>query len=355
MEIYVLDELNGIIGLVDVFESVIWNVQYFSRNDFQLQIAGTAENVELLQMGRLLCRAEDISETDYKNVMRIEGIKLDFDSESGWLLTITGKGLKNTLSRRIVWNQTTITGNVEAAIRQVITENVINPYDPDRQIPNFTLGRPKGFEDTADIQLLGDNIAEWIETTCQTYGYGWDVYISNGKYVFDLYTGTDRSYDQSDVDPVVFSPEYDNLLTSTYIYDKEGYNNTALIGGEGEGINKRTASVGTSAGLERLETYIDGSGVSSNGKIITEAQYQKMLEDFGQETLSEEAYTTTFEGSVDPHSTYELNRDYFLGDIVQVDNNNGIAAVTRIIEIIYAEDINGSSVVPTFTDWEVNE
>lgn len=354
MDIYVIDELNGIIGLIDTFESAIFNIQYFSRNDFQLTLAGTADNINLLQMGRLLCRGEDVSENEYQNVMRIEGLKLDFDSEKGWILTVTGKGLKNILSKRIVWSQTTTTGSVETAIRQVITENVISPSDNARKINNFVMDEAQGFPETADIQLLGENIADWLEATCQTYGYGWDVYIKNSKYTFKLYKGTDRSYDQNVNPPVVFSPEYDNLLSSTYTYNKENYVNAALIGGEGDGINKRTASIGTATGLERFETYIDGSGVSSNGQIITVEQYTAMLENYGQEQLSGNAFTIKYDGEIDPDGMYKLNQDYFLGDIVQIDNNNGITGKTRISEIIYSEGENGISVIPTFTEWEVD-
>lgn len=354
MDIYVLDELNGVIGLIDTFESAIFNIQYFSKNDFQITVAGTPENISLLQMDRLLCRGDDMSENEYHNVMRIEGLQLNFDSEKGWILTVTGKGLKNILSRRIVWGQTTTTGSVETAIRKVITENVINPSDSSRKINNFAMDAAQGFPETADIQLLGENIADWLEATCQTYGYGWDVYIKNSKYTFKLYKGADRSYDQNVNDPVVFSPDYDNLLSSTYTYNKEDYKNAALIGGEGEGINKRTASIGTASGLERSETYIDGSSVSSNGQIITVEQYTAMLENYGQEQLSGNAFTTKFDGEIDPNGMYKLNQDYFLGDIVQIDNNNGISAVTRIVEIIYSEDENGISVIPTFTEWEVD-
>lgn len=48
-----------------------------------------------------------------------------------------------------------------------------------------------------------------------------------------------------------------------------------------------------------------------------------------------------------------MNKDYFLGDIVQVINAYGIRAMPRIIEIIESEDENGASTVPTFSTWEV--
>lgn len=354
MDIYVMDGVNGIIGLIDTYNSVIWNVQYFGKNDFQLVTAANDANMDLLQEGRLLVRESDINLDSYNNVMLIEKVQIDLDSEKGWLLTVTGKGLKNLLSRRVVWSQITSTGTVETTIRQAITDNAINPTDTNRVIPNLVLDSLQGFTDTADIQLLGENLAEWLESICTTYGYGWDIYIKNHQFVFKLYQGTDRSYNQSSVVPVVFSPEFDNLLSSSYAYDKSRYINAALIGGEGQGTAKRTASIGTAAGLARFETYVDGSSVSSNGEIITVEEYTALLQSYGKEQIAVSQITKSFDGEVIPDGLYKLNTDYFLGDIVQIQNEKGISATPRIIEIIYADDENGTSVVPTFSEWEVD-
>lgn len=352
-DIYVLDGLNGPIGIIDAFESSIWTVQYFGQSDFQLIVAATDENLSLLIPERYLVRDEDIHDGTFQNVMVIGAIKLDFDAEKGWVLTVTGKGLKSIVGKRVIWQQTTLSGFVEDGIRHVINENVIEPADQNRVIPNFTLEPKMGYTDTMDIQSLSDNIAEWMASICETYGYGWDVYISGGKYVFKLYKGLDRSYRQDVVVPVVFSPEYDNLLSSSYTYDNSEYKNAALVGGEGEGSSQRYATIGTATGLERYETYIDGGSVSSNGDIITLDTYLKMLEDYGKQQLAEVSRPKKMDGEIIPVGMYTINEDFFLGDIVQIETKKGISAVSRIIEIIYSEDTNGSNVVPTFKEWEV--
>ena len=353
MEIYVLDGLNGIVDIVGTFKSVIWNVQYNDKNDFELVVPATEENLNALQVGRYLVRGEDITDTAFYNVMVIENYKLDFDMENGWLLTLTGSGLKTIVGQRIVWSQTNLEGNAETMIRQVITQNIISPSDTNRKIDNFVLAESAGLTDTVDLQLMGENIADWLVEICKKFSYGWDVYIANGNYIFKLYKGTDRTYDQSSVTPVVFSAEFDNLLSSSYVYNKAKYQNAALIGGEGEGTSQRTATIGTATGLERFEAYIDGSSVSSNGEIITEQQYIQMLQDYGLTQLAQTAFTQSFSGEIDTDGLYKINRDYFLGDLVQVENEKGIKAAPRIIEIIYAEDESGISVVPTFSEWEV--
>lgn len=353
MDIYVLDEKAEILDIVDVFQSVIWTVQYYSQGDFELIVPATKKNIDLMQKDRLLCRDKDITKDTFKNVMVIEDIKIESDWEEGDKLTVSGKSLKSIVGRRVVWKQTNLTGNLEAGIRYVLNENVIDPEEESRKIANVELDEVAGITDTIDAQLLGDNIAEWIESICSTHEIGWDMYVRSKKYIFRLYKGTDRTYNQTEVPAVVFSDEYDNLLESIYTYERGDYKNAALIGGEGEGVNQRTTTIGEATGLQRYETYIDGSSVSSNGAIITEEQYNKLLQDYGKEQLNEVSDTESFEGNVVSDGNYKLNQDYFLGDLVQVKNEFGIEATPRIIEIIESEDEKGTAIVPKFSTWEV--
>lgn len=353
MDIYVLDSSAQILDMIDTFESNIWTVQYFDTNDFELVVPATDKNIDLLQKDRLLCRDKDRDGGTWQNVMIIENIKIVADWEDGNQMTVSGRGLKSIVGRRVIWKQTNLTGKVETGIRQIITENIISPDDEKRKIDNFILDEPAGITDTFDIQAMGEDLDEWVTSTCQTYGIGWDVYIKDGKFVFKLYKGLDRSYNQKDRLPVVFSDEFDNLLASTYTYERAEFKNAALIGGEGEGVNQRITTIGDSSGLERYEAYIDGSSVSSNGTIITEEQYYKMLQDYAKDELNTTSFTESFEGNVIPDGNYILNQDYFLGDTVQVINEYGISATPRIVEIIESEDQNGTSIVPTFSTWEV--
>lgn len=353
MDIYVLNLNAEILGIVDNFKSIIWTRQWFGQGDFQLVVPATDKHIDLLQKDRLLCRDQDRTSNRFDNVMLIENIGVVTDWENGNTITVTGRSLKNIIGRRIVWKQMNLTGNAESSIQQVITDNIINPEDTGRKISNFILADAVGITDTLDAQLLGENIAEWLESVSNTYGFGWDVFINDKKFVFTLLNGTDRSYNQTTTAPVVFSPEFDNLLSSNYSYGRAEYKNAALVGGEGEGINRRTATIGDSTGLDRYETFVDGSSVSSNGEIITVEQYTKLLEDYGKDQLGTTAYTEKFDGTTVPDGNYVLNTDYFLGDVVQVVNEYGISATPRIIEIIESEDENGTTTVPTFSTWEV--
>jgi hypothetical protein len=361
MEIYAMKGLNGEVNIIDTFQSVIWNMQFFDVSDFELVVPGTADNFALLTKGTLLVRSTDISvdpedptKVTYKNVMRIQDRNLTFDIEDGWILTLTGPGLKKIVGQRIVWQQTNLSGTVENAIRQVITENIISPTDQARVIPDFTMAPAKGYTDQIEAQLFSENIADWLVNTCELYGYGWDVYISAGKYVFEIAKGTDRTYDQNIVTPVVFSMEYDNMIAAGYQEIAEETFNAALIGGEGDGTDQITETIGTATGIDRSEGYIDASSVSSNGEIITLKTYKQMLQAYGAAEMVKKQDKQQLSGEINHNGLYKLNEDYFLGDIVQI-RSQYYDAKTQIIELIYSEDENGSVTLPTFGAWQEDE
>lgn len=359
MNVYVLDSNFKRIGLCDDFKSIIWTTRYFTPGDFELYLPATDQNITLLSEDRYVVREKDISETDGKitmhNVMIIEKVQVTTSIEDGNYLTVTGRCLKSILARRIVWQQTTLSGRMEMAIRQVVNENAINPAITARKISQLQLGTSRGYTDTIEKQVTGDILSDFITEVCTAYGTGWDIFIAGNKFVFELYRGVDRSYNQKERPCVIFSQEFDNLLTTDYVYDKTNHKNVALVAGEGEGLARKTATVGNASGLARYELYVDSRNSSSNDGEITDAAYTQLLIEEGNEALSDDAnnIVENIEGSVEANSTYILNQDYFLGDIVEVVNEYGIATTPRIIEIIENEDDTGSTVIPTFSTWEV--
>jgi len=355
MDIYVLNRSFDIVGVCDDYKSCIWTTRYFTPGDFELYLPATDDNILLLKEDRYVVRDKDITADTYKNVMIVEKVQITTSVEDGNFLTVTGRCLKSILSRRIVWRQTVLSGRLETAIRQVVAANAINADLPERNVERLYLGQIKGFTDTVDKQATGDNLAEFVAEITATYGVGWDVYVKDGTMYFDLYKGTDRSYGQAAVPYVTFSQDYDNLLTTDYQYDKTNYKNVALVGGEGEGLDRRTVAVGNASGLDRYEVFIDSRNASSNDGTVTDAEYNALLEEEGRETLKSNEFIIREDiaGEVEPAGNYILGVHYFLGDIVEVINEYGIETTPRIVEIIESEDDTGSVTIPTFSTWEV--
>lgn len=344
MEFYIYDESRQLVGVMDYFISAIWTPRYYDVGDFELQIPASSEVFALIKEDYYVTRLDD------EMVGIIEHPKLMTDEENGDFLLVRGRDAKKILEHRIIWAQTNLSGTVEDCIRRLITENIISPTDPNRKIPDFILGEHKGFTETMKMQVTGDNLLEIITKICQAYDYGFSVTLVDGIFVFDLYKGIDRSLSQNVNPHVEFSPDLDNVVTVEYEVDLTNVKNVALVAGEGEGLDRKTVSVGSASGMARRELYVDARDISTNEGEIDNATYLEMLAERGDENLAEHRETVIFAGQIEPAINYEYKKDYFLGDKIQITNEYGITASPRIIEIIECEDVNGYSMTPTFEE-----
>jgi hypothetical protein len=355
MNIWVLNSAFQRVGIIDSYTSLIWTTRYYEPGDFELYIGADRNILKLIQENDYLVREQDMTDNEYRNVMVIDkpNIEINTNIETGDYLIVTGKCLKSIVGRRVVINQTVMNGKLESCINRLLMENIINPVDAKRKINNFTFDNTTNFNLTLTMQATGDNLAELITQICKNYNLGWDVCIKNNKFVFYLYKGIDRSAEQN-INPVVmFSYEFDNILTSDYNEDMSNYANVAIVAGEGEGINRKKYETGdtTASGLNRFETFVDARDMSTNEGGVSDAEYNTMLAEKGDEKLAELQKIVSFEGEIDATKQYVLNKDFYMGDIVQVVNEYGVSKATRIIEIIEADDENETSVIPTFADF----
>lgn len=353
MDIYVFNNNLQIVGIIDTFISVIWTSRYYTSGDFELYVSATAEMLNIVKANYYLVRDKDINGSVMHNVMIVKNIELKTDPDNGNTLTITGKSLKSIVGQRVIANQTSLKGSLKDCFNLLLIENLIYPSMTGRTIQNFSTTVNDIIAETVELQLTGDNLEDFFSTICEKYNIGWDIYISNGTFVFELYKGTDRSYNQSENPYIVFSSEFDNLINSDYQYLTDEFKNVAVVAGEGEGAAKTTVTVGTATGLNRYEVYVDASSASSNEGNIGSAEYAEMLQNKGTEALTEYVNNELLDCETDTTTQYILNRDFFLGDVVQIKNDFGITATARILEIIESEDDSGTAVIPTFSTMEV--
>ncbi len=185
-----------------------------------------------------------------------------------------------------------------------------------------------------------------------TYNLGWDIFGYNHSYVFVMYKGVNRSYSQNVVPYVVFSETFENLYNTEYQINTEAYANTALIGGEGEGVERTYTTVNNElSGLERIEIFVDARDLSSNKGSedeIPQAEYLRLLAERGAETLAEVATIEGFSGEVYSNGNYDYGKDFSIGDTVTVINEYGIKRDVIVLSSIESEDEDGKSLIPQF-------
>ncbi len=378
-ELYLLDEELNKKHIIDTYSSIIWTPRYNNLGDCELVIQASQDNFKKIKECRYISRDDD------EMVCEIKKIEIQTDEENGDQIIVTGTDIKDILNKRIVMNQTNFNGLVEDYIRTLITDAFINPKDPNRKISNFVLADKQGFTETIREQVTYDYIGDKVQELCQQFGWGYKVTVKNGNFVFSLYKGKDKSQ------YITFSQNYDNISTTDYQEDNGNIKNVALIAGEGEGVDRKTTTIGSEEGINRNELYVDARDVSStidydellnnypngiekvinnviyyqangtNIAILTKDEkgevsevklcddiYTENLKSVGKEKMAEYVSVTSFTGDIIVGVNYKYKEDYNLGDIVNILNEYGMSVNARITEIIESRDDNGYTMEPTF-------
>lgn len=354
MSALIMDKDFKSVAVIDDYESFIWTDRYCGYGDFELYAPISAAFFDYAKDGYYLW--SDCSE----HMMIIEKIDIESDAEDGSRVTVTGRSLESILDRRIIWNQTTLTGNLQDGIKKLLTENVISPSDTKRTISNFIF-TPSTDERvtklTVEAQYTGDNLYDTIKSLCETNELGFRVLLNDAhKFEFQLYYGTDRSYNQSKLPYVIFSPNFENLVNSNYYESSETLKNVALIGGEGEGTERVYTSIygngetDYTSGLTRRELFVDARDLSTktSDKTLTADEYKAQLTQRGYDKLGENISLVGFEGDIENTDMVQYGKDFFVGDIVQIQNEYSIRATTRVDEVVISDSATGKTVVPTF-------
>lgn len=371
----VRDASFKLLGILDYAKSVIWRSKYYGVGDFQIDIEVNQNTVDWLQLGYYITRPNNAE------VGVIETISATNSINDGFVITASGRFAKSILNRRHIYKlsghtntATILRGKVEAAVRQVVSDNAINcSFDTARNIPVLALGAESGIEDiivdengkAAQKQVSYQNLFEYTESVLEEYGLAATVTldIDEWKLKYKIYRGKDRSATNTDDNPpVVFSQEFDNLTDSTYSIDEKSEKNTALIGGVGEDLARFYSLLADgSTGLSRRETWVDASSInktykdeSNTEKEYTDSEYDEMLKMQGKQGIAKLIVIEDFKGTIDiTNGNYIYGRDFTLGDIVTVqDNALGKFINVRITEILEYQDENGYTIEATYSAGE---
>lgn len=417
INIYILNTDFEIVGIIDSYESFIWTDRYSSYGDFEIYTSFDQDVLAMCQQNYYVC----INQSEH--TMIIEGIEISTDTEEGTKLRITGRSLECLLERRIVWQQTTISAGtkLETAIQYLIEDAIIDPQpysgtrtnkrrtaaqteiSDGRKIPGFVFQPSEDPNNPGQIdpyidgfllektQYTGDTLSDILNSlldfTNNTVGFKITLNDQN-QFVFQLYSGVDRSYNQSnyvlsmdtqlisgktyyelvddefvvtqdierqknkdyyewrDILPyVVFSPEFDNIINTDYLDSVADMKNVTLVAGSGEGSSRKNVIVGSETGLQRRELFTDARDLQASDYGTS---YTQVLRNRGYNKLVENAKVTSYDGQVEATRQFIFGEDFEMGDVIEMSNEYGINGSARVIEWIISESSSGIEIYPTF-------
>lgn len=367
MDIYVRDRNLKIIDLIDDAQSVIWTTRFYECGDFELYMIANEKNLNKVRQGYFLTREDDDA------IMVIEHINIKTNIEDGNYLTVSGRCVESLLERRcMVYHKASSSMQNSSLIHALFTMVLNDMHDTNdsHRIISIIANDDKYFKDilpkdksTVKINhynYLG-NYLDTLLSICKAekYGLGFKLDKINGepKLFLAAFKGVDRSSGQTELPRVIFSNEYSNLLNSNYDKNSADFKNCAIVFGEGEGYDRKMTQAwhdenNKSSDLDLYEMFVDARDISSKGEgdtTLSDEDYRTLLINRGKEKLSEQNIIEEFDGEVAPDINYEYKKDYFLGDVVTIENEYGISQTVRITAITECEDENGYYYIPTFT------
>lgn len=348
MNLTILDKSFEPVLILDSYKSLIWTDRYSECGDFEITTAIDEKILSLVQ------RDYYITSPESDRVMCIETIHINTDPENGSYITLQGNSFEKVLSRRIVWGNVKLEAKKpHEIIKELLTICIISPENEKRKIDKFVFKDPDpekasrilGLE-SADAQYTGDNLYDVVVNICKDNDMGFKITYDDETdiFTFELYDGIDRSYNQDANPYVIFSPEFDNLVTANYMESRAALKTVALVNGATDTTEVDTFEF---TGIDRRELYVEARDITDFVDTVTGASDSGRVQR-GKERLAEYADISSFEGQAETRIMFKYEQDFYIGDIVQFADGYGHEAAARIVEIITSDSEEGVSVYPTF-------
>lgn len=224
-----------LVGILEVHRSVIWEEKAFGAGSFSVDSLITTESKTLLVPGNIVWISGETAGV-------IEYVQ-EQHGKDGPYITVKGPDLTGILGQRILWGQYNLTGTAPSIMHSLVNDCCINPTRGEteaRKIPGLVSLEAAAGGDSIRIQKTGGTLLEALEELGAAFGVAFGVRFNPAIPRMEFWTrwGQNRSVDQTVNDPVFYSTELDDVLSSEYSYSSQDYCNTALVAGEGEGNNR---------------------------------------------------------------------------------------------------------------------
>jgi len=372
MDIFILDALLRPIDVVDQYISFIWTERWSTMGDFTLETLATPNNRRRFVADAML------SITQSKRVMIIEKVEEVDDVEKGNVLKITGRCLNSLLEKRLCAALNITTGMISvssdtigAAPPELLTyyffrQCSTDPLDPGDTIPFLQPDGTPSLYPAENISVTYPSDFQWsikpmnlyaaFQTLTTQYDVGFRFYKdpNASKLYFESVQGCDRTTRQTTYTPVIFSHDMANLIDTTNLVDKSEYVNTVWMVYSYKDADNNDANI--SVYVTVPDIALSGGGFQQKTKIVTITQIPEgmalvdvpaYLTQLGQGELSRSQSINVYDGEVAQNSNYVYERDYNLGDVVEIQGSDGGTAYMRVVEQIFKDDASGYASYPS--------
>lgn len=315
-------------GAVDNFQSFIHERSYMSVGDFELHLYATPEHLQTLTEENII-----FITPDKPYIILHREIKSPENT-----LKIQGQELKQYISRWITKPPADkayhrINANAETIMKEYVAANC--------GIPNLIVAPDLKRGPKMVFQTRYKQLNEELEKIGLVSGLGWTVRLDldNNKYVFDVVEGKDRTIEQDINSRAIFSTDFDNVGSQTYLESKLGYNNVAIVAGQGEGVEREIITLGDATGFDRYETFIDARDIEDPAD----------LQPRGEQKLAENTKIVSFDSEILANANLDYQIDYDVGDTITIQSKDWDISINSLItSMTEIHEVGGLELEATF-------
>lgn len=332
--IYVIDPETAVIKrILETYQQLEWSRPLRSAGRIRIEINRNLEGADLIQIGDLLGPIDKFIAPEIDGVYVVEQIenRIGSSGKEEEVLNITGRSYGGMFEERVVIppseeshdSVSSVAG--ETALKHYVNRHAGDEADVVRQLPNFLVADDLERGDTVSFDSRYQMLNEVLEQISIDSDIGWGIEYdqAENEFIFDVIIGDDLS------ESVFFDVLFDTVLAQRWLVSELERKTFAIVAGQGEGEERAIEDVFIGAvepsGLERKEMFIDARDVSTSGGLVTR----------GRARLRETESPDVFEVELNKFGSFRYRRDFFIGDIVLIKNDNwNVSKPVRIVNVI---------------------
>ena len=316
-----LDENYEIVSLLR-YTNLQWNRKYFEPGTFSLEIPLEQYNSSY----------QYIYTKDRPEMGKITQVNY-VDQGTYRAIYLSGYFLENELNRRIVYRRgntnivnapswVTATGKAEDvafhffnAFKNVALENGSQCILDIEAGVNQSRGKNANHERCGEN--LGNKIYHILQASKMSYRVSYD--FESSRKVFSVWSGYDRTQEQTKNNPVIFSTRYGNIKKPNVLIDSTNYKSGCIVDNESdESVFSRAVLDSEALAYDEQGSFIYLKSVLNQKDYTNDNVFFHALDTEGRAELSNYVKTVNVEFDA-MEGSYEYRIDFDLGDICSIE------------------------------------
>ena len=208
---------NGVkldfVGMCSDAVSVLWIRRFFRGDSFTIEVPATSKNLEMFQKYHIVAYGDNA------------GYITAYDIDVKGKIIAKGTSFDGMLTRRVLVNF-----SAKDSVMKIIDKNAVSLAEEGRQFKATVVDYNVDADGLTSEITQYQKMSDYINIIGHEFGFGVFGKINHSTNFIELYGryGVDRSKNQKDVKPVIFSDTLGNATDITYSYNSDAEINAVI-------------------------------------------------------------------------------------------------------------------------------